>query len=137
MDFEQFEKLWDKIYDSGFECLNTVDLKEAFDILKEHNIRFSRKGKPLPNMEFKFIQNDIHKYSYENKIKVLIKESSLYVSPIEMQIVYKLMLGKQGNTKDLEDAKHLYELFKEKINMEEFNKLIRELDCEGEYGIIK
>ena len=137
MEFSEFKSLWERFDKGGFECLNTHDVQEAFNILDEHNICFSRKGKPIPNMEFKIIQNEIHEYSYKNKIKVVLKEGVLYISPIEMQIAYKSMLGKQGNTKDLEDAKHLYELFKEKLDMEEFNKLIKELDCEGEYGIIK
>jgi len=137
MEIEEFKKLWDEIHASGFECINTFDFKEAFDITKEHNIRFSRKGKPIPNMEFKIIQNEIHEYSFENKIKVIIHDSILYISPLEMQIVYKLMLGKQDNKKDLEDAKHLYELFKEKLNNFELHKLIDELDCKKEFDIIK
>jgi hypothetical protein len=138
MNFEEFNKLWKKIYDSGFECVNTTISKEAFEILNNgHNIRFSRKGKPIPNMEFKLIQNDIHKYSFENRIKVIIKNNSLYISQLEMQIAYKLMLGKKGNKKDLEDAKHLYELFKEKLNNNELLQLVKELNAEKEFKLIK
>ena len=137
MNLEEFEKLWKKIHDSGFECLNTTLCQEAYDMVKEHNIRFSRKGKPIPNMEFKLIQNDIHRHSFDNKIKVIIGEDVLYISPLEMQIAYKLMLGRQGNTKDIEDAKHLYELFKEKLNNSELLKLIKELKVEKEFELIK
>ncbi|MBU2576286.1 MAG: hypothetical protein KKF50_01035 [Nanoarchaeota archaeon] len=137
MNLEEFKKLWKKIHDSNFECLNTSISEEAFNMIKEHNIRFSRKEKPIPNMEFKLIQNDIHKYSFENKIKVILGKHTLYISPLEMQIVYKLMLGKQGNEKDLEDAKHLYELFKEKLNNSELYKLLKELDAEKEFELIK
>jgi len=137
MSLEKFNKLWGKIYDSGFECLNTSLSQEAFELFQEHNIRFSRKGKPIPNMEFKLIKNDIHKYSFKNKIKVILKNTILYISPLEMQIAYKLMLGKQGNKKDLEDAKHIYELFKEKLNKLELTKLVGELDSENEFKLIK
>ena len=137
MSLEEFKKLWKRIHASGFECLNTSILQEAFDMVKEHNIRFSRKGKPIPNMEFKLIQTDIHKYSYENRIKVILGKEVLYISPLEMQIAYKLMLGKQGNEKDIEDAKHLYELFKEKLNNSELVKLIKEMDAEKEFELIK
>ncbi|MBU0894205.1 MAG: hypothetical protein KKF48_03650 [Nanoarchaeota archaeon] len=138
MDIEEFSKRWEKIQNSGFECINTTEINEALAILNEgSNIRFSRKGKSIPNMEFKFIQNDIHKYSFGNKIKVIMKDETLYISSLEMQIAYKLMLGKEGNRKDLEDAKHIYELFKEKLNNEELLKLIRELNSEKEFELIK
>jgi len=138
MDLDGFIKLWNKIHNSGFECINTKEIKEAFEIILEgSNIRFSRKDKPIPNMEFKLIQNDIHKYSFKNKIKVIMRNNFLYISPIEMQIVYKLMLGKQGNKKDLEDAKHLYELFKEKLNNKELSRLIKDLKTKKEFELIK
>lgn len=138
MELEEFKRLWENIYDSGFECVNTNIPKEAFEIINEgHNIRFSRKGKPIPNMEFELVQNDIHKYSFENKIKVIMKDNFLYISSLEMQIAYKLMLGKKGNKKDLEDAKHLYELFKEKLNNNELLKLVKELNAEREFRLIK
>lgn len=138
MNIGEFSKIWERIHNSEFECINTKDINESFEILNEgSNIRFSRKGKPLPNMEFKFIQNDIHKYSFENKIKVIMKDETLYISPLEMQIAYKLMLGKKGNRKDLEDAKHIYELFKEKLNNDELLKLIKELNSEKEFELIK
>jgi hypothetical protein len=133
----EFSKTWKRLYGAGFECLNTSVSEEAFELVKEHNIRFSRKGKPLPNMEFKLIQNEIHEYSFKNKIKVVIKNEVLYISPLEMQIAYKLMLGKQGNEKDLEDAKHIYELFKEKLNKAELTRLIKDLDAEKEFKLIK
>jgi hypothetical protein len=138
MNLEDFKKLWKNIYDSEFECVNTSISKEAFEIINDgHNIRFSRKGKPIPNMEFKLVQNEIHQYSFENKIKVIMRDHLLYISPLEMQIAYKLMLGKKGNKKDLEDAKHLYELFKEKLNNNELIKLIKELNAEKEFKLIK
>lgn len=138
ISFEEFNKLWRKVYGSGFECVNTNLSKEAFEIINDgHNIRFSRKGRPVPNMEFKLVQNNIHKYSFENRLKVIMKGNFLYISPLEMQIAYKLMLGKRGNKKDLEDAKHLYELFKEKLNNNELLKLIKELNVEKEFRLIK
>lgn len=137
MSFEKFEKVWDRIYKNGFECLNTSNIKKAFSLIKNQNIRFSKVGKPIPNMEFKLIKNDIHQYSLENKLKVIMKENILFVSPLEMQIAYKLLLGKQGNTKDIEDAKHIYELFKENLDNNELKELIKLLDSEEEFKLIK
>ena len=50
----------------------------------------------------------------------------IYISPIELQIAYKLYLG---TDKDLEDAFFLYELFKEKIDWRALN------DYAGRLGV--
>jgi len=136
-NLEDFKKQWEKITENEFECINTSKPEEAFSMLNETAIRFSRKGKAIPNMEFKKISQAVHKYSFDNKIKVIIGEKVLFVSPLEMQIAYKLMLGKQGNNKDIEDAKHLYDLFEEKLNKEELLRLVKEMDAEKEFEKIK
>ena len=137
MPLEKFKEIWDIIKEKDFECINTLNVEDAFKMLDEYAIRFCRKGKPVPNMEFKRSSNEIHEYSLKNKIKVKIKDGFLFISPIEMQIAYKLMLGKGGNEKDLEDAKHFYELFKENINKEELFNLINEFGVEEQFKIIK
>jgi len=134
INFEEFEKLYIKIHNSGFECINSSNVKESFDLLKEHAIRFSRKNKPIPNMEFKIMKNNIDKYSFENKIKVILKQGELMISSLEMQIAYKLHLG---SDKDLEDAKHIYELFKEDLNKDELNNLCEQLKVKDKLKEIK
>jgi len=134
MDEDKFTKLWRKIYGANFECLNTYKIEEAFDMLNEHAIRFAKKGEAIPNIEFKIIKNDVDKYSFDNKINAVLKGGNLYISPIEMQIAYKLFLGSE---KDIEDAKHLYVLFEEKLNKEELLNIIKEFKVEEKFKIIK
>ena len=134
MSFLDFERLWKKLNEENFECLNTSKVKEAYKMLEEFAIRFSRKGKAIPNMAFKMISNDLHRYSFNKKIKVIIEDKIIYISPLEMQITYKLLLG---SNKDLEDAKHLYELFNEKLDKEELTYLINELKVKNKFDIIK
>lgn len=142
MNFEEFDKLWKKIEKNGFECINTLDIQEAFDMLKEHAIRFARKT-PVPNMEFKIIKNDFDDYSLKNKIKVLIHKDALFVSPLEMQIAFKLFLAADGTDeelrtdKDVEDARHLYGLFEDKINKDELLKIIDKLDIRKKLDWLK
>jgi len=130
----EFKELWKRIYSSGFECLNTTDVDEAFKLLDEYAIRFSRKGNFVPNMEFKMIKNDIEAYSFSNKIKVIIGKENLFISPLEMQIAFKLFLAAEGTNreikidKDIEDARYLYKLFLEKINKEELLNLLDKLN---------
>jgi len=137
INLDEFKEIWEIIEEKGFECINTSNVEEGFGMFDEYAIRFCRRGKPVPNIEFKKSSNEVHEYSLKNKIKVKLKNGSLFISPIEMQIAYKLMLGKGGNEKDLEDAKHLYELFKENINKEELTNLIDGFDAEAQFELIK
>jgi hypothetical protein len=124
MSLIEFRNIWNIVLDQGFECLNTTKVDEAYKFLEEHAIRFARKDKPIPNMEFKIMKNDIDKYSFDNKITVKIKNHKLFISPFEMQIAFKLFLGSQ---KDIEDAKHIYILFEQNINKDELAKLCMQL----------
>ncbi|PIN89950.1 hypothetical protein COU60_02555 [Candidatus Pacearchaeota archaeon CG10_big_fil_rev_8_21_14_0_10_34_76] len=134
LNFEEFEEYWKKFEKAGFECLNTSKEKEAFDMLKDHAIRFARKGKPIPNMEFKVITNDVQKYSLNHKIKVILGHKEMFISPFEMQIAYKLFLGSE---KDLEDAKHIYVLFKENLNNDELLNLLNKLNVTDKFQLIQ
>ena len=134
LDIKEFEEYWKTFEKAGFECLNTSKPDEAFSMLKEHAIRFAKKGKPIPNMEFKLITNDVQKYSLDHKIKVILGKRQMFISPLEMQIAYKLFLGSE---KDLEDAKHLYVLFKEKFNKKELLSLIDKLEVKDKLKLIQ
>lgn len=130
---EDFFILWKRVHDKGFECLNTSKPEQAFNMLSQHAIRFFKKI-PIPNVEFKIIKNDLDRYSFDNKIEVIIRKDNLYISPIELQIAYKLFLGSE---KDLEDAKHLYNLFMEKLNKEELLNFVKKLRVEDKFKLIK
>lgn len=133
IDKLSFKNLWEDIHKNKFECLNTSNLEEAFDMWQEHAIRFS-KDSPLPNIKFKKIKNELDNYSFNNRLKVILKNGEIYISPLEMQIAYKLFLG---SGKDLEDAKHLYNLFKEKLNKEELLYFVEKLEVSDNFKIMK
>ena len=143
MDFTKFSFLFRDLLQKGYECANTSDSKEAFEMLNSHAIRFFEKGYPLPNIEFKQINNDIHKYSFENRITIILKEKTLFLSPLEIQIAYKLSLMSDcpieeiSSDKDFEDAKHIYLTFKEKINMEKLIYFIKLLKIESKWEMLK
>ena len=57
----------------------------------------------------------------------------MFISQIELQIPFKLFLGSE---KDIEDAKYLYSLLKDKLNMEllnEFNRKLKIVDLFNKY----
>jgi len=131
---DKLRAIWEEILNSGFICVNSLKFEDASELLQEHAIRFSREKRFVPNIEFKMVKNDLDAYSLENKLTVRIKENIFYISPLELQIAYKLFLGTE---KDFEDAKHIYELFKEKLNKEELLKLVKLLKVEKEFEVIK
>ncbi len=122
MSKEKFTEIFSSMLKAGYECANTSIVEEAFSMLDEHAIRFYESGRPIPNIEFKMITNDIQKYAFENKLKLTLDGKTFYISPLELQIAYKLSLVAPGeideisSDKDFEDAKHLYDVFKANIN---------------------
>jgi hypothetical protein len=143
MSYDKFEELWMKFKENGFECVNSSNIQESFKMLNEHAIRFSRKNEPVPNIEFKIIKDDSDKYSFENKLKVIIRDKILFISPLELQIAYKLFLAADGTDeelkadKDIEDARHLYQLFKDKINKEEFHEFLSKLNVKKRLRLLE
>lgn len=143
MSLEKFSGLFRELLDKGYECANTSIVGDAFGMLDEHAIRFFEKGYPTPNIEFKKITNSIHKEAFDNKLKVVLIGKSLFISPLELQIVYKLSLMAKGDfeelssDKDFEDAQHLYETFKEKLDEEKIVKYVRLFKVEDKWEIFK
>jgi len=134
MEFIKFKELWEKIQ-RDFECLITEDFEIAYNdyINKNYSLRFSRKGEYIPNMEIKFPKNELDLWSLNNSKLVILNNHKMFISQIELQIPFKLFLGSE---KDIEDAKYLYSLFKDKLNMEllnEFNRKLKIVDLFNKY----
>lgn len=123
--FEKFQKLWQEL-ENSYECLNTGNPYDAYHRYLEahHAIRIARKGSFIPNIEVKFVKNDLDIFSLENRKKLKINDEILFISPLEIQIPYKLFLGSE---KDIEDARFLFKLFKDKLNMALLNRFLTEL----------
>jgi hypothetical protein len=115
ISFEKFLEFWSEI-EQNYECLNTGNSYEAYnDYLENHHaIRIAKKGRFIPNIELKFVKNDLDRYSLEHRKHVKIADRSLYLSPLELQIPYKLFLGSE---KDIEDARFLFKLFKDNLDI--------------------
>ena len=126
IDLQKFSALWNELV-KKFECIITEDKKGAYEeyLLNNHSIRFSEKGKFVPNMEVKFPKTELDLWSLKNSVKTFLNNNLIFISKIELQIPFKLFLG---SDKDFEDAKFLYEIFKEKIDnnlLNEFNEKLK------------
>ena len=129
MDFNKFSRLWEQIYEK-FESINTEDLKEAYEdyLTKNHALRFSKKDSFIPNVELKFPKAELDFWTLKERKKVLLNNTEIFISPLEVQIPFKLFLGSE---KDIEDARHLFKLFKNKIDLQLLNEFNRKLKIES------
>jgi len=115
ISFEKFLKFWSGI-EQNYECLNTGNSYEAYNdyFEKSSSHSNSKKRKFYSHIELKFVKNDLDRYSLENRKHVKLAERSLNLSPLELQIPYKIFLGSE---KDIEDARFLFKLFKDHLNI--------------------
>ena len=110
---------------------NIESLRKAYRayLAKGLSVRFMYRNIILPNIEFKAAKTTLDAYTIENRIPVYIGDMGLiYISPLELQIAYKLKLGSE---KDIGDAVFLYELFKERIDRDQLAEWCLKLgaDC--------
>ncbi len=102
-------------------------------LIKRRGIRIAEKQQFIPNIELKFQKDDIDERVMKDRVEVRIERESLFISPIEIQIPYKLFLGSE---KDIEDAVYLWEIFKDNIDRDCMETWMTRFDVSGgEYGI--
>lgn len=118
---EKFSHLYDELKRKGFWCLNAEDESELYSFLEDKlAIRFARQGLATPNFEIKFPKDKLDEQTFENPITVVTQQGKIIISDLERQIAFKRHYL-QSN-KDKEDALHVEELFKDKIDYTKINK---------------
>lgn len=129
----KFVTLW-KSLSQNFDCVTTGNPKSAYEryLMKHSAVRFSRKNTFIPNMEFKFPKMDLDNWIIENAKEVILNRNNVIkISPLELQIPYKLFLGSE---KDIEDARYLYNLFENKMDKNLFKYFLENLDKEDKFN---
>ena len=126
LDFKRFQLLWNEL-NNVFECIITTNVNEAYNeyLTKHYALRFSKKSRFIPNIEVKFPKIDMDKWALDNRKMVVFNNHIVFISSLELQISFKLYLGSE---KDIEDARFLYNLFKENLDMpllKEFNQKLK------------
>ena len=134
IDHNKFKEFWKEL-SANFECINTSIQEEAYNNYLSSNIpiRFAKPNTFEPNIEIKFSKTELDLYALNEKIEVSLNNNRLYTSPLESQISFKLFLGSE---KDIEDAKFLYNIFKDKINislLNEFNRKLKVVELFNKY----
>jgi len=130
ISFEKFLKLWLEI-ENTYECKNTEDPIDAYNAyLKNHHVvRIAKKENQIPEFRIKIIKNEIDRFTLKYRKKVILGDRNLFISPFEMQIPSNLS---RGSPKDIDEARFLYKLSKEKLNMTLLERFLSELNIPKE-----
>ncbi len=128
--FEKFLKFWLEI-ENTYECLNIDDPIDAYNgFLKNyHPVRIVLKCNTFLKFKIKFVKDDYERFSLKYRRTLKIGDKILFISPPEIEIPYRLARGLE---KDIEDARFLFNLFKEEMNMAFLEKFLAELDIPEE-----
>jgi len=115
INFLTFKKIYNDVKKNNFYCLNAEKEKTIYSYLEDNlAVRFAKKDTMIPNIEMKWIKNNFDKIALENYIDVKIKNKSLRISHLELQIAFKENVLK--SPKDLEDADHIKQVAKEYLD---------------------
>ena len=121
ISFSTFQSFYQDLIDSGFICLNAEEDKTVYSYLEnETAVRFAKKGKVIPNIEFKWVKNKFEDIALNNPITVKLSIEDLKISPLELQIAFKKEVLK--SPKDLEDARHLEKIAESYLDNKLINK---------------
>jgi hypothetical protein len=129
-----FLSLYRDLTTNRYYFLNPEDEDGLYEMLETGlGIRIAKEDTIIPNIELKFTKDDFDAYSLNNRLKVVFGVSHVFVSPMELQIPYKLHLGSE---KDIEDAVYLWNIFGEKIDIQLLKRFMKALHVKGDsYGI--
>jgi len=118
-----------------------MPLAEMYSMLSEGSrIRIAEEGEMYPNFEAWFVSNDVEREALSNPLTVTFNEGQIEISPLELQVAYKLRLAQAADSlsgKDFEDALHLYLTFEERFNTEQLEMYVNELGVEDYYAELK
>ena len=107
--------------------MQSVDSKVIYDyLINATSVRYVRDGEFLPEMEIKFAKDELDYYQLATKVKLPLSGLDIWFSSIEMNIAFKEEYLKSD--KDLEDARHLRIIYKDKFSEEEINKIKKDIN---------
>ncbi|MBL7147588.1 MAG: hypothetical protein ISS82_02075 [Nanoarchaeota archaeon] len=118
---KEFFIFYEDLKKQGYWCLNAEDNNEIYSYLSEGlAVRFALKNQTIPNFEIKFAKKKSAIESLKDTLTVITKQGDIIISSLERQIAYKKYYLKSD--KDLEDAKHIEEIFKNDIDYKKIDK---------------
>lgn len=140
LDQQTTEDLVETLTERGYWGM-AMPLDEMYSMLSSGDrIRVAEEGEMIPNFEVWFAKNEVEREALNEAISAELDGAQLNISPLELQIAYKLRLAQHaGSTsgKDFEDALHLYETFEESLNTKQLEEYVTDLGVEDYYDQLK
>jgi hypothetical protein len=131
---ERAAALADRLRDAGYWGA-TMPLDDLFDTLSDDvRQRVAEDGTMIPNVELWFVKNEYERAALADPLVAEIGEHEVAISPLELQIAYKLFLGSE---KDFEDALHLYQVFEEHLDEDRLQTYVTELEVTEDYDELR
>jgi len=134
IDMETFIKFNRELIGKQYWFLNADNPGELYGMLHDGlAVRIAIKETVIPNIELKFVKSDLDKISLREHMIIETEENSINISPLELQIPFKLFLG---SDKDIEDAVYLYDIFSNHLDKVKLKQYMSILKVKGtDYGI--
>lgn len=119
-----FSCLDDKLKGAGLYCINGDGTAEC--LARGVVPRVAAEGQVVPNAEIKPPKTAAGRQALGGKVRLKVGGASVWISPLELQIAYKIWLGSE---KDVEDAVFIYEYLKEQVS------LAKVIELAGQIGV--
>lgn len=118
-----------------------MPLDEMYSLSDEgHRIRIAEEGEMYPNFEVWFESNTVEREALSTALTAELDGNTISISPIELQIAYKLQLAQHAGSltgKDFEDALHLYLTFEEQRNKDRLVRYVRDFGVQEYYDELR
>lgn len=123
MSKEDFIKLHKELIKNKFVCMQSDDSEEIYDEYLDNylNIRYTYKNQLVPQMEVKFVKDELDKYQIKTRVKLPLTGLDIWFSSVNMNIAFKEEYLKSD--KDLEDARYLRIIYADKVDEKEISKI--------------
>ena len=122
LDEKRFKSLHEELLRAGYECIQSRDVKTIYDyLINDTSVRYVRKNFPVPEMEVKFVKDELDEDQLSNKKKLPLSGLDVWFSSIETNVAFKEELLK--SQKDIEDANHLRKVYRDGLDEEEINRI--------------
>lgn len=140
LDPERVDSLVTTLEDHGYWGM-AMPLEAMDEMLRDGDrIRIAKRDELFPNFEVWFASNDVERTALANALAADLGDHRISISPIELQIAYKLRLASRAGSldgKDFEDALHLYHTFNEQLKEDTLETYIEDFGVEAYYDELR
>lgn len=119
-----FFDLHKELSKNNFVCIQSDDPEAIYEYLTENlSVRYTYRDTPIPEMEIKFAKDILDNYQLQTRMKLPLTGLDIWFSNVNVNIAFKEEYLKSD--KDIEDARHLRLVYKNKINEDEISNIKR------------